>query len=273
MCFGVSRQRSLTIFLQFVGLVLDVAIIIISWNLVKTVKDDKRRVGLLAQVVISSQAMIAVCSILLTLFGKHSFAENFKNSSSLGWGSILDGFALALFLWNFSYLAKDLRPVAIVHLATFICAFAPLLFHSLSERKPFPPQTQGRRISGLILMVTSFLVFIIVYKAAEVAAGTANILRRINLLWYVLLVGGAIFGALAIALRRPTVGKSDHVEAPLIVRIDSSRLTQRRLPSSKAHALSSKCTFITLVKASTRQRFSPGCGSRIRNTLLPSPTS
>lgn len=208
MCTGVQLQRTTTVGFQLLGLALDFVIINLLWtSVLNAPNDDRDRVEVMGRVSFVSVILLCIGGIAGLLFDLESVADILTTSGPFRIGAFVDGLALAVLLFCLSYLIKDLRPVAMVFISTFICAAIPLLLRVLGERKPFPPQHHGKKIFGFILASGTFLSFIITYRASELKDVPSNMLNRVRFLWYLMLMTGMVFGVVAIAIRTPHVGK------------------------------------------------------------------
>lgn len=169
--------------------------------------DDRSRVEVLGRISFVSVILLCIGGIAGLLFDLGSIADILTTSEAFKIGAFVDGLALALLLLCLSYLIKDLRPVAMVFISTFICVAVPLILRVWGEKKPFPPQHHGKKLFGFIMASVTFLSFIVTYRASELKDAPGNILKRIRFLWYLMLMAGMIFGMVAIAIRTPHVGK------------------------------------------------------------------
>lgn len=206
MCAGVSGQQTIAMISQVPALCLDVAIIILGWKAVVAAADDRSRVEVLARVSFASVTLLCIGSIIGLLFNLNSVGDTLTTSSSLKISAVFDGLALALLLFSVSYIFKDLRPLALVFIGTFISVFFPMLLWILEDRKPFPPHNHGRKVFGLVMACVTFLAFLITYRASELKDAPSNILKRIHKLVYLFLMGGMIFGIAAAIIRPRYVG-------------------------------------------------------------------
>lgn len=207
MCIGVLGQRTTAILLQIAALSIDVIIIVLTWKAVATAPDDRSRVEIFGRISFVSVILLCIGGIIGVLFNLGSIADILTTSAAFKIGAFLDGLALALLLFSLNYVMKDLRPFAMVFIATFISVVIPLLLRVWGQRKPFPPQHHGTKIFGLVVAYVTFLSFIITYRASELKDAPSNILKRIHFLWYITLMAVMIFGVVAIAIRGPHVGK------------------------------------------------------------------
>lgn len=206
-CAGISGQYTIVMLLQLAALCLDVAIIILGSKSVVNAGDDKSRVEVLGRVSFASVILLCIGGIIGLLLNLNSVGDTLTTTKSLKISAFFDGLAVALLLFCLSYIIKDLRPLALVFIGTFISVFFPMLLWILEDRKPFPPHNHGRKVFGLVMACVTFLAFLITYRASELKDAPGNILKRIHKLMYLLLMGGMMFGIVAAIIRPRYVGK------------------------------------------------------------------
>ena len=219
-CAGISAQQTVALLLQLAALSLDIAIVILGSRAVVAAADDRSRVEVMGRVSFASVILVCIGGIIGLLFNLNSLGASLTTSSSLKFSAFFDGLALALFLFCLSYIMKDLRPLALVFIGTFISVFFPMLLWILEDRKPFPPHNHGRKVFGLVMACVTFLAFLITYRASELKDAPSNILKRIHKLVYLLLMSGMIFGIAAAIIRPRYVGKhsfSYRTNSPILV--------------------------------------------------------
>jgi len=207
MCAEAVVQRNYVITLQVVGLVLDTAILISAWHLLKSTQDYRRRLGLLGYVAICSVILISSACIIYLIFHPSSIAEAFTTSSSYKYSVFIDGLALAAILFCLNYVSRHLRPFAIVIIITFASTFIPLVWNAREDRRVFPPQADASRRIGLLCLYFSFVAFMIIYKSAETFKNPKHILRQIHMLWYLLLMTAFIYAETIYFWRNNEVGE------------------------------------------------------------------
>lgn len=206
-CAEALEQRNYVITLQVVGLLLDTAILIATWHLLKSTQDDRRRLGLLGYVAICSVILISLAGIIHLIFHPSSIAEAFTTSSSYKYGVFIDGLALAAILFCLNYVSRHFRPFAIVIIITFASTFVPLVWNASEDRRVFPPQADSARRIGIFCLYFSFVAFMIIYKSAEALKTPKHILRQIHMLWYILLLAAFIYAEVLYFWRNNDVGK------------------------------------------------------------------
>jgi hypothetical protein len=207
MCAEALEQRNYVIALQVLDLFLDTVIIISAWHLLKSVQDDRRRLGLLGYVAICSVILISSACIIYLIFHPSSIAEAFTTSSPYKYSIFIDGLALAAVLFCLNYVSRHLRPFAIVIIITFASTFIPLVWNAREDRRVFPPQADGARRIGLFCLYFGFVAFMFIYKSAEAFKNPKHILREIHILWYILLMTAFVYAETIYFWRNNEVGE------------------------------------------------------------------
>jgi hypothetical protein len=181
--FGMENDQVL---FQVLGCLLDGAIIIALYRLLKEIPDDRRRLSILGLIMIFSATVLLVFAALFSFLDTTTMTTVFNTTSVYKWSVFTDSLAVALVVFTVNSLAFDLRPLAIIVFSIFTSVFFPLVRKVWYDRSAFPPQSKTNNVMGLLCLYLGFISFMVIYRRTEASNSTTSIMHRIPTIFYVL---------------------------------------------------------------------------------------
>ncbi|KAK0631741.1 glycosyltransferase family 90 protein [Immersiella caudata] len=128
-----TGSTSFVLFLQWVGLLLDAAIIIILWRVLAWARTTKARLRTLSGILLATAGGIGIMYSILRFF-QHSrpMSNHFRGLDSLyAFDTVIDGLMFSIFLVSTALLTTEGSPLSLVGVVTFLSGVTSAATQSL----------------------------------------------------------------------------------------------------------------------------------------------
>jgi hypothetical protein len=170
---------------QGADVVLDLIIILGTWRLFTDSDGERRKLGTFAAMTLYSAALLSSLSIPYMLYSSIGPVRMPSLALASIWPIVKDGTAMAIALICFLYFISEIRPLVLAMVFVFAWVYTPLIQGTRLNFSPFPSQSKGAAVVGLLLLFIGFTTFMHISSNTERSSTSRNLAKRISTWFYI----------------------------------------------------------------------------------------